>query len=176
MTRSSGLGFVQRTLRHLFRPFGGHRPTRLLVLGILGLLSACAEQSAPDEQLREWIAAAELAAEEKNRGDLLELISPNYADSRGYGRDDINNMLRIYFLRQQRIALLTRIVDVEITGGSSARVEVTVGMAGTNDRLLGISADAYRFELELEAAGQSGTYKDWQLLSARWGALGEAVR
>jgi hypothetical protein len=148
----------------------------MLVAGIAVLLAACGEETAPKEQVRQWVAAAETAAEEKTRGDLLVLISPNYVDARGHSRDDIDKMLRIYFLRQQKIVLLTKIGDIRITGGNIAEVELTVAMAGTTDSALGIDADAYRFELELEAAGEAGGYKDWQLLSARWGALGDAVR
>ena len=48
---------------------------------------------------------------------------------------------------------------------------MTVGMAGTNDSVMGLSADAYRFELELEKDAD-----EWQLISARWGELGEEMR
>ena len=44
-------------------------------------------------------------------------------------------------------------------------------MASTNGNRLGFSADAYRFEMELERDGD-----DWLLISARWGGLGEPVR
>jgi hypothetical protein len=44
-------------------------------------------------------------------------------------------------------------------------------MAGTNDGVLGFSADAYRFELELEKDGD-----DWQLIAARWGELGDEIK
>ena len=48
---------------------------------------------------------------------------------------------------------------------------LTVGMAGTEDSLLGISADAYQFSLELEKnAG------DWLLISARWGQIGKELQ
>jgi len=43
-------------------------------------------------------------------------------------------------------------------------------MAGQNDAVLGFSADAYRFQLELEREGD-----DWLLISARWGELGEEL-
>jgi hypothetical protein len=43
-------------------------------------------------------------------------------------------------------------------------------MAGRNDGVLGFSADAYKFELELERDGN-----EWQLISARWGELGKEM-
>ena len=60
---------------------------------------------------------------------------------------------------------------MKVIGGTAAEVSITVGMAGTNDSALGISADAYRFELELEFDGD-----DWLLISARWGELGDQLR
>ena len=43
-------------------------------------------------------------------------------------------------------------------------------LAGTNDGVFGFSADAFRFQLELERDGD-----DWLLISARWGELGEEL-
>jgi len=66
--------------------------------------------------------------------------------------------------------LLTKIEEIRLYGDSAAEIELTVGMAGQNDSVLGFSADAYRFELELEREGG-----DWLLISARWGELGEEL-
>jgi hypothetical protein len=98
------------------------------------------------------------------------MISPAYADARGSDRGDIENILRAYFFRQNSISLLTRIEEIRVYGDSAAEIELTVGMAGQNDSVLGFSADAYRFQLELERDGD-----DWLLISARWGELGEEL-
>ena len=145
--------------------------TILPVVGLLVLVGCGGEESTPESEVRAWVATMQAAAEEKDRGAVLDGISTAYADARGHSRDDVNDLLRIYFLRQNKIAFLTSIDEVRIIGGTAAEVELTVGMAGTNDRALGISADAYRFELELENDGD-----DWLLISARWGALGDPLR
>lgn len=138
-------------------------------LVLAGLLLGCSEPDAgPEEQVGLWIARARIAAEQKDRGALLDMISPAYADARGNDRGDIENMLRFYFLRQNSIKLLTSIDEIRIMGASAAEVELSVGMAGSNDGVLGFSADAYDFALELELDGD-----DWQLISARWGRLGK---
>ena len=98
------------------------------------------------------------------------MISDAYVDARGNDRADIENMLRVYFLRQHKIGLLTKIEDITVYGDTAAKLDMTVGMAGTNDGVLGFSADAYRFELELEKDGN-----DWQLIAARWGELGDEL-
>lgn len=124
----------------------------------------------PEEQLQQWVSAGAQAAESKERSDFLDLISPAYTDSRGFERDDIGNILGVYFLRQHSIKLLTKIDRIQLYGDTAAEIELTVGMAGRNDSVLGISADAYRFQLELEQDGD-----DWLLISARWGELGEEL-
>jgi hypothetical protein len=149
-------------------------------LGLLVLAIGCGgARGTPEEQLRAWVAAVESAAEDKERAPIMELVAAAYSDSRGNARDDVDKMLRLIFLRQNTIALLSAVEEIEVAGGNSATMIVTVGMAGTNDRgsvLSALSADAYRFELELEAEGDPESYADWRLLSARWGELGEPVR
>lgn len=139
---------------------------------VLVTLVACGEPATePEEELRAWVAAGVEAAENKERRDLVGMISGAYVDARGNERADIENVLRLYFLRQHKIGLLTNIEDVTVYGDTAAKLTLTVGMAGTNDGVLGFSADAYRFELELEKdAG------DWLLIAARWGELGDEIR
>ncbi len=151
-----------------------NRLTRTLcTLGvILMTLAACGEPpSAPEEELRAWVAAGVEAAENKERRSLVGMISASYADARGNKRGDIENLLRVYFLRQNKIALLPNVEEITVYGDTAAKLVMTVGMAGTNDGAFGFSADAYRFELELEKDGD-----DWQLLAARWGELGNEIK
>ncbi|MDH3265355.1 MAG: hypothetical protein OEM25_00185, partial [Gammaproteobacteria bacterium] len=110
-------------------------------------------------------------AEARDRRELVDMISPDYTDARGNNRDDIENLFRLYFLRQQKVALITRIEDIEVYGGTAAKLLLTVGMAGTNDGAFGFSADAYEFEMEFELDDD-----EWLLTSARWAELGEDLR
>lgn len=148
-------------------------PTRTLctVTAVLMMLAACGEPpSEPEEELRAWVAAGVIAAESKERRGLVGMISDAYADARGNERSDIENLLRVYFLRQHKIGLVTKIEEITVYGDTAAKLNMTVGMAGTNDGVFGFSADAYRFELELEKDGD-----DWQLIAARWGELGDEL-
>lgn len=138
---------------------------------VAGLLSGCGGPAVgPEDAVRAWVRQGHEAAEDKDRGALVDMISPAYADVRGNGRDDIENLMRFYFLRQNKVAFITRIDELTIHGDSAAELILQVGMAGTNDNALGFSADAYRFEMELEQVGD-----EWLLISARWGGLGEEV-
>jgi len=147
------------------------RLTRIALLLLLTSVASCSvDEGDPEQQVRAWVSAMQEAAEEKDRKVIVANISPAYVDARSHGRDDIDKLLRLYFLRQNKVALLGRIDDVRIIGETAAEVSVTVAMAATNNSALGLSADAYRFELELEHDGD-----DWKLISARWGQLGDQV-
>jgi hypothetical protein len=135
-------------------------------------LGACGEPPlGPEEAIRDWVDRGQQAAERKDRGELMDMVSPAYADGRGNSRADLENMLRVIFLRQKSVALLVRIEDLAVYADSAASLTLQVGMAGSSENRLGFRADAYRFEMELEREGD-----DWLLISARWGGLGEAVR
>ena len=139
------------------------------------LLVACGPSAAPEEAIRLWLAEAQSAAEGRDHGRLMDMVSPAYADTRGNDRDDIDRMLRLMFLRSQNILLVSKIDELALLGdpveASAATVSLTVGMAGSDSGIRGLSADAYRFELELEK------YDDgWQLIGARWGEVGQALR
>ncbi len=136
------------------------------------LLGGCGDPStAPEEELRAWVAAGVEAAENEERRALVDMISPSYNDTRGFEREDIDKLLRAYFFRQDRISLLPRIEEITVYDATAAKVVMTVGMAGTNNGVLGFSADAYRFAFELEKEAD-----EWQLISARWGELGDELR
>lgn len=133
------------------------------------LLVACGGPTAgPDEQLRQWVVAGQTAVEAKERRTLVRMISPAYSDADGNGREDIENLFRFYFLRQNHIKLLISVDEIRLYDDTAAEIDLTVGMAGTNDRAFGFSADADRFELELVRNND-----DWLLISARWGVLGK---
>ncbi len=147
---------------------------RILIFSLIcAFLAGCGGGPAadPEEALRAWVEAAEAAAEDKDRRELLAMISENYADSRGNDHAQIGNMLRLYFLRQKSVAFLTIIDDIVVMGGTAAQVNLTVVMAGTDARSPGIRADAYSFDLELE-----NTDDEWMLIGARWGAVGRKMR
>lgn len=136
---------------------------------ICAFLAGCGSEpeAGPEAALRAWVDAAEAYAEDKDRRGLMEMISENYADSRGNDYEQIGNVMRLMFLRQQKVAFLTSIDDIVVMGETAAVVNLTVGMAGTDASALGIRADAYNFELELESMDD-----EWMLIGARWGEVG----
>jgi hypothetical protein len=157
------------------RPLMRYLPSLLLAV----VLTGCGPQIGPEEAVRQWLAEAQAAAEARDHDRLMDMVSPSYADPRGNDREDIERTLRLLFLRSQKILLVSKVEELTLLGGpsdaSAAKALLTVGMAGkagsTDSGILGLSADAYRFELELEK------YDDgWQLIGARWGEVGQALR
>ena len=136
------------------------------------VLGACGKQaSEPEEELRAWVADGMEAAREKERRRLVDMIASSYADGRGYERGDIENLLRVYFLRMSNIKLLSSIEEIKVYDETAAKILMTIGMAGTQGGVMGFSADAYRFEFELEKDSD-----EWQLIAARWGELGNELQ
>ena len=131
------------------------------------LISACGDEPTdPESEIRAWIEAGVEAAENEARREIMSMISPAYADARGNSRDDIENILRVYFLRADNVTLIARIEDIRIVGDDVAEVDLSIGGAGVTNSVMGFSADAYRFSLELIKDD------DWQLISARWAEIG----
>jgi hypothetical protein len=142
----------------------------VVVVG-MALLACGGPVSGPEESLRQWVEQGQQAADEEDRSTIIDMISPAYVDGRGNSRDDIEKMLLAYFFRMNDVALITRIEELSIIGETAAELVLTVGMAATHDGTLGFSADAYRFEMELERDGDA-----WLLLGTRWGELGGELR
>ena len=142
-----------------------------LTVAALALGACGGPASEPEEELRAWVADGMEAARNKERRELVGMISSSYADARGNERGDIENLLRVYFLRMSNIKLLSTIEEITVYDDTAAEIIMTIGMAGTHDGVMGFSADAYRFELELEKDSD-----EWQLIAARWGELGDELQ
>ena len=144
---------------------------RAAAAGLCVLLFGCGGAvPGPEDELRAWVRRGQEAVEDRDRGTLVDMISPAYTGARGNSRDDIGNLLRYYFLRHDRLALISRIDEIIVLGDTAAELELRVGTAGTGGDA-GFRADAWHFELELER--RNG---EWRLIAARWGELGEVPR
>ncbi len=127
----------------------------------------CTPPPDAEQALRDWVERGEAAANREDRRELISMISPAYADSRGNSREEIDRVLRLMFLRQENVTVVAHIEEINLYGETAADMMLTTAMAGVSDATLGFSADAVRFQFELEHDGD-----DWQSMSARWGELG----
>ena len=139
---------------------------------LLSGLSGCGDPpTAPEAALRAWVAEGQRLVEAQDRRGLMNMVADSYADARGNDRDGIEKLFALYFLRAHGISLLTSIEDIRVFDATAAEIDLQVAMAATHDGVLGFSADAYNFQLELVRDGD-----DWLLISGRWGEVGEETR
>ena len=144
---------------------------RLSTLLLVIVLSACSDPDTPEQQLRQWLAEVEDAAEQRSAGELRRAVADDYRDEAGHDKADLSGLIRLYLLRHQSIHLLTRIQSIELPAPDQGSMVVLAAMAGSPladiDALTAIRADLYRFEFELVYDGD-----DWLLKQARWRPAG----
>ncbi len=138
-------------------------------MAIALVLAACSRPAdSPEAEVRALVAQAQAAAEARNVRDLRALIADGYADAHGHDRKAVENLIRLHVLRNQSVHLFTRIRDITFSGPDRATVSVAAAMAGRPvaraDELVGLTADLYRFDLEL--VRQDGD--EWRVSSAAW--------
>lgn len=131
-------------------------------------LAGCSRQPSPETEIRDLIARAVAAAEERNVRDLRGMIADDYTDRRGLDRKALENVLRLQVLRQQFLHLFARVRKIEFPEPERALASVATAMAGRPvedaGALVNLNADLYRFELELVRHGRN----DWRVRSADW--------
>lgn len=126
------------------------------MLAALATLTACGEADSPEQRVRAVIERMELAAENRDAGELTEHLSEDFRDSNGRGPEDAARLLRGYFIANQSIHLLTRIEHLEFPSDDEARVQVLVGMVGREADATGaaprrwdLAAELHTFKLAL---------------------------
>jgi hypothetical protein len=133
------------------------------------LLSACSDPvETPEDQLRTFIDAGELAVEERSLQKSAGLIADDYKDGQGSDKRAISRLLFAYFARHQKIHLLTHISSIELSSERDwGRLVLFVAMAGAPIESLAslerIRADLYRFDLDV--VRNDG---EWLLQRAKW--------
>ena len=145
------------------------RPASALTLVLIGvsIFTACSPSEGPEAKLRALVSKAELAAEARDVGDFLGLVSSNFTGEGGLNKDGLGRALRAYFIVNQRVSVLTRIHEVRLEGQDLAHVEVTFAAARrpieAGADLSEVRADIYRAELDLQL--EDG---EWRVIHARW--------
>jgi hypothetical protein len=147
----------------------------LLLLWAGGLLLGCSGgTNLPEDEIRNFIAGAVEAAERRSPADLTQMIPADltqmihdsYLDQRGYNKQQVRSLLRVYFLRHKNIHLFTRIGEIELLGDNQATAWLHVAMAGSVisdiDAISALRARIYGFELRLVKQDE------WLLQHASW--------
>ncbi len=139
----------------------------IYLLLLATLLTACSDElSTPENEIREYIQTAELAAENREISSLAELIDNSYIDQKKLDKPQLLNLLRAYFFRHKNIHLITRIESVDIQPDNRAFVVLYAAMTASAvhsaSELGALRARVYRFEMQLIKNNQ------WRLQQASW--------
>jgi hypothetical protein len=140
-----------------------------MAIAVLALLAAsvtgCGEKSDPARQTLDRLVAA---AKERDAGDFLASLAPDFQAADGSGRADAEAMIRRYFAAYERLDV--RISDVSIERASgAARVRFRADLSGKARSIGGLdgilpSTSAYKFDLRL-TPGEGGR---WLVSWASW--------
>ncbi len=157
-TKSSVLRTIRSTTRNA-----------LSVVALLLALVACSgEPDDPEAQIRAMFDAAETAAEERDLGALRPFIAHDYTDREGRDRQAVENLVRLYFLANQRIHLLVKVQTIQILSPGVAKAELVVATAGAPvddvSALASLRAQVQRLNLTLQDYGDG----DWRVRSVDW--------
>jgi hypothetical protein len=127
--------------------------TRLFAtLMALATLAACGDADSPEQQVRAVIEQMELAAENRDVGELGEHLSADFRDTNGRSAEEVARYLRGYFIANQSVHLLTRIEQLEFPTDGEARAQVLVGMVGREADAAtqwDLAADLHTFKIAL---------------------------
>jgi hypothetical protein len=137
------------------------------VLIITLLINACS--TAPltrEDEIALTIDSAVEAVENRSASDFSEFIDPNYLDAKGLKKSSLIKMVRLYFFRNKKIFLLTKLKEIEFLTENKALVTLHVAMAGSHISgiiaLTNLRASVHRFDLVLVK------HENWLLRSASW--------
>lgn len=121
-----------------------------------------------EEQVRQYIEASVTAAENRSLDDLAGLIHDNYLDPRGFSKNQLTKLIRLYFFRHKNIYLFTNLGEINFLSDNRAQVSLHVAMATTaiSDLTTLSSLKAQIYKLELLLIKQ----EEWLLHEAKWQA------
>lgn len=129
------------------------------------LLAACSEPPIR-EQIRQQVKAFETAVESASLGDAMALVSEAYKDRYHMNRKALAASLFVQFKRHQNIHLFTRISHIDPdASGTRAQLVIYAGMAGRGESLLDMTADVYRFDVQMQLEND-----EWRIVTAHWQA------
>jgi hypothetical protein len=120
----------------------------------------------PEARVRAVVAAGEAAAEARDLGELMALVSRDFRDGQGQGREELRQYLRAYLVMHPTVHVLTRVDSVDFPYRDLARVRLTVGLLGRESAdaaVFDVAADAQDVALELRLEGD-----EWRVVRAEW--------
>ncbi|HST44331.1 MAG TPA: nuclear transport factor 2 family protein [Luteimonas sp.] len=127
----------------------------------LSALPGCSTP-APEQQLRETIAALQASIEAGDAAALEDVLADDFVGPDGLDRRGARRLATLYFLRETRIGVTAGPLEIRMQP-DHATVRTTAALTGRAGGLLPDSASLRAFESGWRREGD-----DWKMTSARW--------
>lgn len=135
----------------------------------IGILVGCSDTPlTPEAQLAGLIDTAELAVEERDLAAVMELVDPQYLDTRQRDWRRLRAMLAGYFLRHPSIYVISKVDRIELLGEREAEVLVFAGLAGSAQEDAGPLTGWRGNLLRLDLVFRRNDDEIWRLHQADW--------
>ena len=130
-------------------------------------LYACSgEEVSKEDQVRQVIESARLAAENRSPKDVALLVDGLYSDDKAHDKKKLIGLVSAYFYMHKNIHLFTKIDEIIFPEENKAFATMYVAMAGSviSDAsvLTSLRAKIYKFELQLIKK------EEWLINKAKW--------
>ena len=130
-------------------------------LALLALLAACA-RSAPEERLRQSLAALQTAMEERDLEALHASLAEDFVGPEGMDRNGARGLAMLSFRRYRDVAVVLGPAEIAIQG-DRATVRFSAALSGGAGRALPEAAQVYQVE-----TGWRDSEGEWRMTSAAW--------
>lgn len=152
-----------------------HWQTLLIYIPALAItlaLGACSDPVVSNETaLRQLVATATEAAEERSHDRLLEIVDEQFLAKKGLDKKQLSRLIRGYLFRHKSIFLFSKIQALEFPADDQALLSIHVAMTGSKisdlSTLANLRARIYRMDLEFVKRDS-----DWLLIYADWQPAG----
>ncbi len=135
---------------------------------IVCALAACTRQ-APEQRLRETVAAMQAAVEAREPKVFMAAVAPDFVGNDGLDREGLARLLRAQLLLNADIGVRTGPLEVSMGPQGTATVRFSVLLTGGNGRFL-----PERGQMQQVTSGWREQEGEWLLYHASWAAAGEA--
>ena len=129
---------------------------------VMLLLAACGKDD-PEQAVRGQVDAMQAAIDERDAGDVEDLLAQDFVGNDGMDRRAIRQLAAAVFLRHKNVAAKLGPVSVELRGDTDAVAKFSVLATGGSGGFLPETGQVYQIE-----TGWRLVDGEWKLLSATW--------
>ena len=132
-----------------------------VLVPVLLVLCACS-RTAPEDALRQEVAAMRTAVEARDVGDIADGIADDFIGPEGMDRTGAKRLAQLVFLRNRDVGVTMGPLDIAMREGG-ATVKFTAALTGGSGGMLPTSGQMYDVSTDWRQNGD-----EWELVAAEW--------